>query len=720
MSVATARQVPVAERTWLDRVYAAVPLASVYVWLCLLYAWESRGHKTPWLFVDELQLAQLSRAVNETGHAARRGQPYTFDTLYTFVLAPFWWFHKVATAYAAIKYLGVLVMTSAAFPAYFLARLVVRKPAALFAAAGTAAIPALAYSSFLIEEPLAYPWATLCLFLIAKALATRRHRWLAAAGAASLIAPLVRGELGVVVVLYALAALFLWWTGDAARRWRSRWSTGDWIGAAVLAIGAMILASALIGSFSHSWLVATGYYRVRMFRYGLWAAEALTIGLGVLPVVAGLAALWRPRSEQRSPELRAFVSVAAASIVCFGLYTAVKAAYLSTVFSTRVEERNLIYVSPVLFAATALWLERPRLRLVPLAAAAVFVAAILSNSAAYQLANRPYSDALGLSIIQTGNRNLALDNNGTRWVLLGAVAVSVMLLLAPRFLAARQRVAAVVLVLAAGLVLAWNVAGQISAGNAANDASKAAIGNYPRPLNWLDDATHGEPTLYLGQKVNPLGVWLTEFWNRSLQHVWSLDGSAIEAGSPTVTPDLHGTRGKLYPDPGVPYVLADQGIDVVGKRVAHEGRWNLYRIAPPLRLAHAQTDIYTDGWAGANSAYSQYATPGNRPGYAVVTVSRLGWRGPSDPGAVRIRVGTLVEGKDKQPAMGRVSAIRRWVVDSGKTRTFYIPTPRPPIRVDVHISPTFSPADYGQSSDTRELGAQIGFGFSFSKPSAGS
>jgi len=305
-------------------------------------------------------------------------------------------------------------------------------------------------------------------------------------------------------------------------------------------------------------------------------------------------------------------------------------------------------------------------------------------------------------------------------VLLGVVAVSVALLLAPRLLAGKRYAAGGALALAAGLVLAWNLAGQISAGNAANDASKAAIGNYPRPLDWVDRATHGQPTLYLGQKVNPLGVWLTEFWNRSLRQVWSLDGTALAAGAPTVTPDLHGARGRLYPDPQYPYVLADRGIELVGKLVVRKGRWNLYRIAPPLRLAHAQTGIDTDGWAGSDSAYSQYATPGGRPGFAVVTVSRLGWRGPSDPGTVRIRVGTLVEGKDKQPAMGRVTTIRRWVVDSGKARTFYIPTPRPPIRVDVHISPTFSPADYGDSSDTRELGAQIGFGFSFSTPSTGS
>ena len=49
-------------------------------------------------------------------------------------------------------------MTAAIFPAYFLARTIARRPAALFAAAGAAAIPALAYSPMLIEEPLAYPY----------------------------------------------------------------------------------------------------------------------------------------------------------------------------------------------------------------------------------------------------------------------------------------------------------------------------------------------------------------------------------------------------------------------------------------------------------------------------------------------------------------------------------------------------------------------------------
>ena len=84
-------------------------------------------------------------------------------------------------------------MTSAVFPTYLLARMLVRRPAALFAAAAAGAIPALVYSSYIVEEPLAYPYAAFCFFLIAKALVviprenTRvAYTWSAAAVVASL------------------------------------------------------------------------------------------------------------------------------------------------------------------------------------------------------------------------------------------------------------------------------------------------------------------------------------------------------------------------------------------------------------------------------------------------------------------------------------------------------------------------------------------------------
>jgi hypothetical protein len=81
-------------------------------------------------------------------------------------------------------------------------------------------------------------------------------------------------------------------------------------------------------------------------------------------------------------------------------------------------------------------------------------------------------------------------------------------------------------------------------------------------------------------------------------------------------------------------------------------------------------------------------------------------------------VGQLVKGEDKQPHLGPVTAVRRWVVAAGAERQFVIPTPRPPFRVEVSVAPTFSPHDYGES-DRRQLGAQIGFNFSLT-PSPGS
>ncbi len=165
---------------------AVLPLTSIYVWLCIVYLVESWNRATPWLFTDELELTQLSRSIATTGHAARRGTPHSFDSLYTYMTAPVWLIHDVAQAYSGVKYLDVFVMASVVFPTYFLARLVVGRGPALFAAAAAAAIPSLAYSSYIVEETLAYPYAALCFFLIAKALvegrrARRPYGWAIAA-----------------------------------------------------------------------------------------------------------------------------------------------------------------------------------------------------------------------------------------------------------------------------------------------------------------------------------------------------------------------------------------------------------------------------------------------------------------------------------------------------------------------------------------------------------
>jgi hypothetical protein len=511
------------------------------------------------------------------------------------------------------------------------------------------------------------------------------------------------------------------------RRWRAGWSAWDWIGAIVVGGGLVILFSALVGKFSQSWATATGFYPGRMVEYGLWAVGALTIGLGALPVVAALATLARPRGEQRSPELRAFTSLFVSAAVAFGIYTAVKAAYLSTNFATRVEERNLIYLVPLVCVGTALWLDRPRLRWVPLGAAVGFVA-YLFVSTPYQLTTVPAGDSLGVAIAQMSNRQLSFAHGGIEWALIVSLVLAVAFLLAPRVLARRPSWSLGVTATATLLVLAWCLAGQISAANYSNDAADSLIANYPRPLTWLDRFTHGKPTLYLGQHLDSgtdIGLWLTEFWNRSLKYVWSVDGSAPGPG-PTQTPNT-AKDGRLYPAPNVDYVVAEQGIALDGTivgRPPQTGRWVVYRVKKPLRYAYNVNGIFADGQTGCNllpcpaaeSAYNRFSTPGGRAGYAIVDVSRLSACGaPVGPAGVRVTIGQLVEGADKEPHIGRVTGrVQRWTLRIGTARRFVLRTPRPPFRVQVRIAPTYSPLHFG-GSDQRQLGGQVGFGFSLTR-----
>ena len=710
-SAATPAAAP-ADRTWPDRVLEALPLAIVFMWLCFLYAWESWGHVTPWLFSDEIKLAEIARTIAATGHPGAR-QPGLFNTLYAYLLAPAWLVRDEHTAYAVAKYIGAITMASVFFPAYGIARLVSSRWPALFAATAAAAIPALVYSPMFVLEPLAYPFATLVLYLGMKALVTRRPAWIAAAVVTSFVAPLIRTQLAVLPAILGLALVLRLWVSGRARAWRATWSTGDWVGFVTLLLGAFFFASAYVSYRSESWRVAT-YFSGRMIDYGLWAAGALTIGLGVLPVVIGLGALVLPSRGSRTEPERAFVIVTVSALVLFGLYAAVKAAYLSAVFSTLVEERNLIYLAPLLFAATALFFERRRMHVFALVAAAGF-ALYLILTTPYQMQVHFYSDAPGLAILEAANRHLSFTPTDARWLLLVLLALAVVLpLLIQHRLAWRDATYAIAAI--AVLVVAWNLTGEISAASASNDFSRQFLTRIPDPPDWVDQQTGRSPTLYLGQRiVDPNNLWLTEFWNRSLKYTWSLDGSAPGPGD-TVTPNISTDQGQLQQQRGeVKYVLLDSDLlGVLGRTKAKLGPWRLVQIDYPVRLTHATTGFYVDGWMGHKALYVHFASPKHgHPGLIKVVVSRTGWGGTDVPGHVTIRVGRLritPTGEGSNLALGPVTATRTWTVHARQARTFLVPTPKPPYAVEVTVTPTFVPALLDpRSPDRRKLGAIVSF-----------
>jgi hypothetical protein len=739
-SHARARSVP----TLSDRVLAATPLLGIYVVFCGIYVVEAWKRVTPWLFTDELELTQLSRSIATTGHAARRGEAHSPDSIYTYLIAPLWRLSTVAESYASVKYFDVFVMASVLFPTYFLARMIVRRPAALFAAAGAAAIPSLAYSSYIVEEPLAYPYAALCFFLIAKAFVEgrshgrRSYAWWAAAGLFTLAAGGVKGELVIMLIVFALTTLFAVWSSDRARLRRRSWTIGDWIGTITLVFGAIFFISAVASHHSQQWYGITTYYKHRILNMGGWAAGSLALGIGVVPVAAGLAALFRAPGEARARELRMFRCVALSGIIAFGMYTGMKAAYLSTVFATRVEERNLIYIAPLLFVGAALVLDRRRVNLLAFIAASAYALYLVCyavyhpTQTPYEMGVRLYSDALGLSIAQEANLVFYWTPTDVRWAMLVVFIIGTLVVLSPRLLKHRPRVVAALTVALGIAVVGWNLTGEISAAAGTDHIGKQFGASLERPFSWVDTVAHGKPTIYFGQGVSDQTTeWMLEFWNKSISSVTSVDGT-IGGPGPAGSPNL-AANGTLYwtPNPadlGKQYDYAVEAlpcVDFAGKQVATHDYlagaqtkvWSLVALSHPNRFVAECTGISPDGWSGPpQTDYYRFAS--GKGGWLRVVISRRDWAGPTPPTPVHVQVGTLSLAS-RQPALGTIERQINLTVASGQTHApiwVHAPADRFAVRVlvdDLIVPCQVEPA---QSSDCRQLGAEISFRFFRHRP----
>jgi hypothetical protein len=719
-------------RTAADRLLAALPLTTVYISLCAVYLVEAWKRVTPWLFGDELELTQLSRSIAATGHAARRGVSHGPDSLYTYLTAPVWLIQDVATAYAGIKYLDVFVMTSVVFPTYLLARMIVGRWAALFAAAGAGAIPSLAYSSWIVEETLAYPYAAWSMYLIAKALVEYRRRsrgsyaWTTAAVLSALVGPAVRGELVVLPIVLALACIFAWWSTEAARRRRAAWSIRDWAGVVLLAFGAIFVISGALSHQSQEWYGVTTFYKHRSLVMGNWAVGALAIGIGVIPLVAGLAALFRVPGERPSRDLRMVRSVMLAGFIGFGLYTALKSAYLSTQFATRVEERNLIYVAPLLFVGTAFVLERRRVNPWALAAAAAYGLYLVGFAlyhfvdAPYELGVQLYSDSLGFAILQQANRYVALDTTDARILLVGITVFGIALLLAPTWLGRRGQLAKGITAALAVLILGWTVTGEIAAAAGTVSFSHNAASTLRHPFTWIDAVTGGTPTLYMGQgETDPNPENLVEFWNRSIVTVSSLDGSVGgpgPSGGPNMAANGTLTWGRQYE-----YAVEDWPcVDFAGRQRAEHGysaggttrTWRLLELTKPNRLISMCTGLSADGWTGPNDA-AYFRFPEGKPGWLRVLISRQNRSGPADPSPVHVIVGKLMINENQQPVLGRIARTTDLTIDTGQTKVCWIRTPSARFAAHVVVDKKFVPGN----GDLRTLGAQTTIAFVKKNPS---
>ncbi|MGH3127324.1 MAG: hypothetical protein ACRDPX_05345, partial [Gaiellaceae bacterium] len=641
-------------------------------------------------------------------------------SLVAYVLAPVWWLSSATASWAAAKLILVLAMTATVFPAYGLARMVVPKWYALAAAGASVAVPALAYSPFLVEEPLAYPVSTLALWLIARSLERPSKGRLAAAFGMCVVAMFTRTQLAILLVAFALGLGWLAWESEVARRWRAQWTTWDWVGAVTIALGVAFAFMAAIGHASEAWRNTMLLYKDRIVEHATWALGALAIGVGVLPVLLGVAALARPGAEERDPRTRAFITTSVAALVVFVMYAGIKGAYNSTVFSTLVVERNLIYLCPIFFISTALAFARGVGRGWAIAGATLLTLWVITI-VPLRLDQYPYYEAHGLAIATFANRELGWSEGLIQGVLIAVCVLSLLVVLALRLLRRGSTAFAAVAGVTAVAVVAWGLTGQVYAAEGERRHSVQVDGNLPRPYDWVEEATGGGSVVVVGQQIqDATGIWLTEFFNPSVRKVWSLDGSAVNVGGPILTPDLEAVDGTLTPVPETQYVLAVNGVTLQAPVVAQRENAVLYRIdGGPMQLQDALVGRQTDGWmAGtrdepgvARASYTRYDVSEDEPGLAVVRLSRFNWC--PDPsarttGKAIVRIGPVGIGPDNQPRIEKVTETRRFEVPDCKADGVTLSPPDEPWRMEITVSPTFVPREVDPSrSDNRPLGAVI-------------
>lgn len=676
---------------------------------------------TPWIMGDELIYSEMAKNFADHGEFLLRDAASPLrNVAYPLLISPAWLSGSIESAYAIARFINVVVMSLGAVIVYFWGRRLMSVGWSLLAAVLVLLMPTLIYTGMLMTENLFFTTFVGSCFAIALALErptlVRQALPLAAIGLTYYVRPQGLVLLGIYALALALKLAFdlrepgqdrgLRHVGRELRRFLP---TG--IVLVVAAVGYVVL-KAVRGQGLESGLGA--YAGVVMVEYDReiatqWIVDHFAeIGLSValvpvsaLIVLFGLAL----RGWASSAAERAFVAVATSAfvlgVIVVGLY--------ASRFAIRIEERNMSSVAPLLFLAMALWLSRglPRPWLLAAAAALAPAALLYALDLGALLNIGILSDTFGLipALRLSGELDGGVESVQT-WMGTAGIFVALAFVLLPRRVAVVALPAFVAVSLAA---FSWTVFGAIR-----DHAGRTLALTSASNPSWVDDRLGpGAKAAYIfGATPDYYGeaqvLWQTEFWNRGVGAVYTLGPPDPSLTATPATFDL--LTGRITPAGGgadrkpIRYVIGPRSVKFDGRLLAEQEWLALYRLDGPLRLATHLGGVYPDSWMADFAAFTHYAKP-KRPGSFDVTVSRLGWGGPSPPSKVTITVGPLGQA-DGVPVIEKVAASRTWTVRSRKARRFRLPTPNVPYRLEIRATPTFTPIEYGVP-DTRKLGAQL-------------
>lgn len=581
------------------RLGTGVALAAVFAVAAAYHALQSRGHLTPAIFTDELLHSKLAQSIAAGRGLEIRGEPYFFPApLPALLQAPFWLLGPTPAVYGVLKVVNALVMAAACFPAYWLARQLVRPRLALVAAAASVAAPALLYHSYLLSEALAYP-----VFLLALAVMTRSlARPSTAAGLAvvgvSLLAVTTRTQFAALPVAYVVAIV-----ACRRREWRRHALPAG--GLAALGALALLSGGAAFGPYLGAALL--DYSPLSIARFGGLTAALLAFSAGWLVVpgaLVGLAYLAaRPLGRADAPF--------AALTLALGILFVGESGLIAALEAERPLERYSFYLVPLVFVAFLAYAERgaPARRVYAALALAGGVAAWLMPFPS--LADFLFSfDSPTLSVYgdlaaRLGHANAATIMSGGAFA--GSIALAVLAL-------RRGAPAAIAAVAAAVLVLA-----SLPAYAADRAMTQRTLRTWAgSPADWLDRSGLGRADFLALPGSSPHFGWTLEAWNRDVDRVYRLGvGDSFNDSFPAYRAQID-RDGLLLVD-GRPTAAGLLVVNDYTTQLGLEGTLlkrpraglSLYRVPARARVRSLAIGLFADGWASTRLRYQVWP---ERPG----------------------------------------------------------------------------------------------------------
>jgi hypothetical protein len=595
-------------------------LVPIVLWLALGTGLAAvTGRVADWfVMTDELLYERLALSVSRLHsplpHVHGQLVP-SFDQLYPLILATAFRVGDVAHGLHRAHELNAFVMSSAAVPAYLLARRVAGPVwASSLAAVLSVTVPWIVLSSFLLTEVAAYPaflWAMLG-FQAALVAPSRRNDALAVAGLVLAIG--ARTQFAVLAVVLPLA--IVWDKRDVRASLRAHRVLAAAYAAGLVAVLALIVTGhSVLGTYS-----ATTHGNPLPLRIIPSFAEHLaTIGLGlaILPFLVGGAWLASNVTRSATPERRSFALLASLAIV---LLTIEVASYDLRFGGGIVRERYLFYIVPLIIVAFAAALTGngwPRRSL------AIPLVVLICGFASAQL---PVFDKFNVDTPAATLDNYLRSSlgglTGARSFLVGAAVIGALLVLEGSVLLRHTHLA--VLLAGVAVVLLPAETGY------AFDRLLRVDGTAGRPLTtsqsgvfeWVDKTVGHTaqvtavpyPTITSDYWAGVGYWWDLEFWNESVDR--SAGVPHHFEWTPNTFPkldlhfDRHG-RASVSPRGYVAQSVSDARFHIAGTVVTNNRGLFLVEPEQPWRADWLTRGLTDDGWTQAAPAHIRvFSYPG--------------------------------------------------------------------------------------------------------------